>query len=119
MAQTNVQVLQSDLQAIAKTVTDLASLINLLSRHIAALDPSALDGLVEHDWLFEENNYSNLIAWLFSARTATKWQRHRNESWPKYATRLSKHAGWQIDADTLRRRFVAKSEHQKAALSEK
>lgn len=105
MAQTNVQVLQSDLQAIAKTYQDLAERILAFSRHLHSTNPTDLENLPqEMGWKFPVNDYSTLSTWLtkdpWALENKSKW---KTESWPAYAARLTTYVGWDVDSKTLRR----------------
>ena len=120
MAQTNVQVLQSDLQAIAKTCQDLAAQILKFARHIGAFQASDMDLLNDDGrWDFDRDDYTTVITWLMGSPAAADLQRKSNESWPRYAARLSKYVGWQMDTDTLRRRYNSRLEQKKVANSRK
>ena len=68
---------------------------------------------------FDENDYTAVVTWLMNSPAAAGMQRKLHESWPRYATRLSKYVGWKMDTDTLRRRYNSRLEQKKVADSKK
>ena len=110
------QVLLETLQAMARMHRDYADLLATVLTVIGSVNP---DGLSLEPYDFPENDYSCVITWLMTSKLAVSFHRKPNESWPRYATRLSKYVGWRMDADTLRRRYNSRIEQKKLADSTK
>ena len=108
----DLQVLQDALRAMVRMHRDYADLLATVLTIIGSVNPDSLS-LEPYD--FPENDYSCVITWLMTSKLAMSMTRKPNESWPRYATRLSKYVGWRMDADTLRRRYNSRMEQKKLA----
>ena len=111
------QVLQEALRAMVRMHRDYADLLATVLTIIGSVNPDSLS--LEEPYEFPANDYTCVITWLMTSKLAVSLHRKPNESWPRYATRLSKYVGWRMDADTLRRRYNSRMEQNKLASSEK
>ena len=112
----DLQVLQDALRAMVRMHRDYADLMATVLTVIGSMD---LDNLSVETWAFDENDYTAVVTWLMNSPAAESMQRKLHESWPRYATRLSKYVGWKMDTDTLRRRYNSRLEQKKVADSKK
>ena len=112
----DLQVLQDALRAMVRMHRDYAEKLAVVLTVIGSVNP---DSLSLEPYEFPANDYSCVITWLMTSKLAVSFHRKPNESWPRYATRLSKYVGWRMDADTLRRRYNSRMEQKKLADSTK
>ena len=112
----DLQVLQDALQAMVRMHRDYADLMATVLTVIGSMD---LDNLSVETWAFDENDYTSVVTWLMNSPVAESMQRKPHESWPRYATRLSKYVGWKMETDTLRRRYNSRLEQKRVADSKK
>ena len=97
------QALRIELQAIAQLIGQLAEHLMKATGLICSIGgvPMNVD---ERNWTFPENDYDWLATWLttneYALARKRKW---KSESWPAYATRLSKYVGWSVDHVLLQR----------------
>lgn len=110
------QVLQDALRAMVRMHRDYADLLATLLTIFGSMDPQNLSVV---PWEFTENDYSSLVLWIISTPGVEQWQRHSHEPWTRYATRLSKFVGWNVDSDKLRRRFYSKLKQLELATRKK
>ena len=98
------QVLQDELQAMAELHKQFAEHTLLVSKLAGKLVPSEIHVADPH-WELPEKDYGRLVD--FANAYKPKW---KTESWPGYAVRLAKLAGWDVDYRTLRRCVERKNE---------
>jgi len=98
------QILQDELQVMAELHKQFAEHTLSVSKLVGKLMPSEIN-VTDAQWVLPENDYGRLVD--FANTYKPKW---KTESWPGYAVRLTKLAGWDVDYRTLRRCFERKIE---------
>lgn len=98
------QILQDELQVMVELHKQFAEHTLLVSKLVGKLEPSKITVADAH-WVLPENDYGRLVD--FANTYKPKW---KTESWPGYAVRLTKLAGWDVDYRTLRRCVARKNE---------
>lgn len=102
------QALRIELQAIAQLIGQLAEHLLKATGLMCSIGgvPMNVD---ERNWTFPENDYDWLATWLttneYALARKRKW---KSESWPAYATRLSKYVGWSVEHALLQRCMTQK-----------
>lgn len=109
----DLQVLQDALRAMVRMHRDYADQLVTVLTVIGYVNPDSLS--LEEPYEISANDYTCVISWLMTLKYAESLHRKPNESWPRYATRLSKYVGWRMDADTLRCRYNSRMEQKKVA----
>lgn len=108
--------LQEELQVSAQLIEQLARRMLKVSNLICKMGNIHLSEN-EKNWTFPKNDYDWLSTWIttddYAIKSKHKW---KTESWPAYATRLSKFIGWDVKEDILRRCLKRKIGVGKGAL---
>lgn len=108
--------LQQELRVSAQLIEQLAKRMTRVSKLICKMGNIHL---VENEkkWPFPKNDYDWLSTWIttddYAIKEKHKW---KTESWPAYASRLSKFVGWDVKEDILRRCLKYKTGVEKDSL---
>ena len=108
--------LQQELRVSAQLIEQLAKRMTRVSKLICKMGNIHLSDN-EKKWTFPKNDYDWLSTWIttddYAIKEKHKW---KTESWPAYASRLSKFIGWDVKEDILRRCLKYKTGVEKGSL---
>lgn len=102
-----LQVLHIQMQALTRGAEEYARLLSSLTKtvgQIAEAEKKAAKG--KKEWYIPENDYGTLVRLL----TTEPWlmehlRKYPSVSWRKYAIRVSKFVGWNVDRNVLKYNF--------------
>ena len=107
MEHKTLQVLHIQMQALTRGAEEYARLLSSVTKTVGQMVEAAKKAAKgKKEWYIPENDYGTLVRLL----TTDPWlmvnyHKYPSVSWRKYAIRVSKFVGWNVDKDILKYNF--------------